>query len=306
MAPDEFTNQELLLDVGDGHTLYVHDWGNAEAKAPIVFLHGGPGSGNSDRYKLRFDPKEHRVIFHDQRGTGKSLPYGSLEHNTAQDLVEDIEKIAERLKLSSFVLTGGSWGSTLALMYALKYPQRVAKLIITGIFTASKSEIDWLDRGYFRIFYPERWQEFVASVPQTHQKDPTAYHAKLILGNDEAKARASAKLYAALEGSLMSIDERPHLPTSDGTFDLVPTKIEAYYMRHACFMPEERYIMKNAHKLTMPVWVIQGRFDMVCPPVSAHELHQHIAGSKLIWTMSGHGNDRSTYDVMRTLYLQES
>ncbi len=304
MTPDEYTNQELMLDVGDGHTLYVHDWGNAKAKTPIVTLHGGPGSGASDRHKQRFDPSTQRVIFHDQRGTGRSLPYGSLEHNTTNQLVEDIEKIAVRLKLNSFTLTGGSWGSTLALMYALKYPKRVSRLIVTGIFTASKSEIDWLDEGYFRIFYPELWQNFVASVPKAHQKNPTAYHAKYILGKDEAKARLSAAAYANLEGSIMSLDDRPSPKTNTDEFDMAPAKIETYYLQNACFLPEDRYILKNAHKLTMPTWIVQGRFDMVCPPVTAHELHQRIKGSKLIWTMSGHGNDRSTYDVMRTLFLQ--
>jgi proline iminopeptidase len=307
MTPDAFTNQEILLDVGDGHTLYVHDWGNKKAKTPIVFLHGGPGSGCHDRYKERFDPKLQRVIFHDQRGCGRSTPYGSLEHNTTQDLVEDIEKLATKLRLTKFTLTGGSWGSALALMYALKYPKRITKLIVAGVFTGSQSEIDWLDQGYFRIFYPELWQDFIASVPASQQKDPTAYHAKRILGKNEANVISSAEVYANLSGSIMSLDSRPSPAASaDENFDPISTKIETFYMQNKCFMPEDRYIMKNAHKLTMPTWIVQGRYDMVCPPVTAHELHQRIKGSKLIWTMASHGNDRSTYDVMRTLFLQEN
>lgn len=304
MTPDEFTNQELLLDVGDGHQIYVHDWGNPKAKTPIVALHGGPGSGSSDRHKLRFDPRVSRVIFHDQRGTGRSLPYGSLEHNTTDHLIQDIETIATKLQLPKFTLTGASWGSALALAYAIKHPKRVARLILTGVFTAVKSEIDWLDQGYFRIFYPELWQDFVGSVPKSQQKDPTAYHAKYILGNDEAKAKKSAFLYGQLEGAIMSLDDRTHASQYSEDFDHVPTKIEVHYLQHQCFLPD-RYIMQNAHKLTMPTWIVQGRYDMVCPPVTAHELHQRIKGSKLIWTMAGHGNDRSTYDVMRTLFLQD-
>lgn len=305
MTPDEFTNQELMLEVGDGHTIYVQEWGNPEATTPIVFLHGGPGTGCSDRHKLRFDPTRQRVVFHDQRGTGKSTPYGALEHNTTEHLVEDIERVAAALNLNTFVLTGGSWGSTLALMYALKYPARVAQLIISGLFTASKSEIDWVDRGYFRIFYPELWQAFAASVPDTHRKNPTDFHAQRILGGNEAEAVESGKAYSNLEGSLMSLDDRQK-PDYGDEFDIVPIKTEVYYLQNKCFMPEERYILNNADKLTMPVWIVQGRYDMVCPPVTAHELHQRIPHSKLIWTMAGHGNDRSTYDVMRTLYLQES
>ncbi len=303
MNPDEFTNQELMLDVGDGHQLYVHDWGNPKAKTPIVFLHGGPGSGCKDKHKLTFDPGIHRVIFHDQRGCGKSTPYGSLEHNTTNELVEDIEKIAKKLKLQKFILTGGSWGSTLALMYALKHPERVEQLVIRGVFTAQKSEIDWLDHGYFKLFYPELWQRYEESVPKTHRKDPTAYHAKHILGDDQSKLIESAKAYGELESSIMSIDDRPHLQAApDEEYDPTFVKLEVNYMQNRCFIPEG-YIMKNAHKLTMPVWIVQGRFDMVCPPATAYELHQRIKGSQLLWAMAGHGNDRSTYDIVRTLYL---
>lgn len=306
MTPDEFTNQELMLDVGDGHSLYVHDWGNPKAKTPIVFLHGGPGSANKDRYKLRFDPTTHRVIFHDQRSSGKSTPYGSLEHNTTEHLVEDIEKIAVKLGLDAFVLTGGSWGSTLALMYALKHPERVSKLIVTGVFTASKEEIDWLDQGYFKTFYPELWETFVATVPKSHQHDPTAYHAKRILGGNEAEARESAMLYNQLEGTIMVLDERKQLPPDPAEFDPVGPKIEVHYLQNHCFLPEEGYILNHASELTMPTWIVQGRFDMVCPPITAYELHKRVSGSKLIWTMAGHSNDRSTYDVLSTLYLQDS
>jgi proline iminopeptidase len=124
MTPDEYTNQELMLEVGDGHILYVHDWGKKDAKNPIVALHGGPGYGFSDKHRRRFDPKKQRVIFHDQRGVGKSTPKGSLEHNTTEDLVEDVEKIAKKLNLKSFIVTGGSWGTTLALAYTTSIQHR--------------------------------------------------------------------------------------------------------------------------------------------------------------------------------------
>src|SRR4051812_19735118 len=129
MTPDQHTNQELMLAVGDGHELYIQDWGNSTAKTPIINLHGGPGSGSANRYRKYFDPNKQRVIFFDQRGAGKSTPFGSLEHNTTQDLVEDIEKIAQKLELDTFVLAGGSWGSTLALAYGIAYPKRVAGMV---------------------------------------------------------------------------------------------------------------------------------------------------------------------------------
>lgn len=147
MTPDTYTNQEFFLDVGDGHQLYVQDWGNPQAKTPIIFLHGGPGAGCHDGHKQMFDPALQRAIFFDQRGAGKSLPAGHLEHNTTADLIGDIEKLADRLKLSGFIITGGSWGCCLALAYALKHPKRLKALVLRGIYTASKSETAYLDDG---------------------------------------------------------------------------------------------------------------------------------------------------------------
>lgn len=303
MTPDEHTNQELHLDVGDGHTIYVQDWGIAKAKTPIFFLHGGPGNGTGDKYKLRFDPKINRVIFHDQRGSGQSTPYGSLKNNTTDKLVGDITKIADKLKIKKFAVAGGSWGSTLALAYALKHPDRVSDLLIQGIFTGSKSEIEWIDHGFFRLFYPEVWEEYLQTVPKSHRKNPTEYHAKYILGSPGPKQIASAMAYQKLESSVLVLDDRPTIPADPETYDSNFITIETHYLQNGCFMPD-RYILDNAHKLTMPTWIVQGRYDMVCAPAVAYELHQRIKGSKLIWTMAGHGNDRSTYDVLRTLYLQ--
>ncbi len=178
MTPDDFTNQELFLDVGDGHQLYVHDWGRADAAIPIVFLHGGPGNGCDDRDKQKFDPAKQRLIFHDQRGSGKSIPLGSLENNTTSDLVEDIEKIARRLKLRNFVITGGSWGSCLALAYGIKYPKRLTGMVLQGLFTGSQDEISWLGKGRFREFYPDAWNRYSEATPPEYRSDPSAYHSK--------------------------------------------------------------------------------------------------------------------------------
>jgi proline iminopeptidase len=303
MNPDDYTIQELMLDVGDGHQLYVHDWGNKQAKQPIIFLHGGPGSGVKDRYKQNYDPQRHRVVFFDQRGSGKSLPYGSLEQNTTQDLVEDIEKIAIKLKLNTFMLNGGSWGSCLALAYALKYPKRVHSMILRGIFTGSKAEIDWLKNGLFAQFFPDVYAQFLQATPAEHLTDAADYHFKRILGNDWQASTESAIAVGNLESALLSLDDR-HIPlTFSEDYDPTFVRIETHYMANNCFM-EDRYILENAHKLTMPIWLIQGRYDMVCPPSTAYELHKKIKTSQLIWTLAGHGNDRSTYDVDRTLLLQ--
>jgi proline iminopeptidase len=299
MTPDEFTILETFIDVGDNHQLYLQDWGNPKAKNPIIFLHGGPGSGVNNKHRQRFNPYEQRVIFFDQRGCGKSLPYGSLSDNTTDNLVDDIELIAQHRGLEKFVITGGSWGSTLALAYALKYPDRVIAMTLAGIFTGSQAEIDYLDKGDYRVFFPDVWDHYLSQTPKSHQADPTKYHFDRILGDDINALRSSAYLYSNLESSLMSLDDR--FTAQEVTdFDAIPTRIEVHYLANHCFMPD-RYILDNAHKLTMPIWLVQGRYDVVCPPKIAYELHAKILNSTLIWTMAGHGNDRSNYDVIRTI-----
>jgi len=302
MTPDEFTIAETFIDVGDGHKLYVQDWGNKEARLPILFLHGGPGVGVKNKYRQQFEPKIQRVIFFDQRGSGKSLPKGSLKENTTSKLVEDIEKIADSLKLEQFIITGGSWGSCLALAYSLKHPKRIHAMVLRGIFTGSKSEIEWLDKGRFETFFPDVWQKFESSVPASHSSTPTAYHFKMALGGDKLEAKKSAYAYENLEGALLSLDDR-YTPEDFDEYDPSGIRIEIHYLVNDCFMPD-RYILNNAHKLKMPIWLIQGRYDMVCPPKTAYRLHQKLPNSELIWATAGHTNDRPIYDANRTILLQ--
>jgi len=268
MVPDEFTIQETFVDVGDGHQLYVHEWGNPKAHTPIVFLHGGPGDGTHPRHQQYFNPYEQRVVFFDQRGAGKSVPYGSLEHNTTTDLVEDIEKIAKHIGLEQFALTGSSWATVLGLAYALKYPHRVVAIALRGIFTGSQGEIDYLDKGGYHIFFPDAWDNYLSQTPKARHNDPTAYHFERILGDNPAIMHKSAYIYANLERSLLSLDDR-FTPQDLDTFDPIPTRIEAHYMSNHCFLPD-RYILDNADKLTMPIWIIQGRYDVICPPRTAY------------------------------------
>ncbi len=301
MTPDEFTIAETFLDVGDGQKLYVQDWGNKNARLPIIFLHGGPGDGVKNKYRQQFEPKTQRVIFIDQRGAGKSLPYGSLENNTTTHLVEDIEKIAKNLKLDKFIITGGSWGSCLALAYGLKYPRRVSAMVLRGIFTGSSEEIKWLDEGRFKTFFPDVWEKYLSETPEQYRNDPGKYHLKRAVGKDEQAARQSAYAYENLEGALLNLDDR-YVPESFEEYDPAGIRIEIHYLINRCFLPN-RYILNNAHKLTMPIWLIQGRYDMVCPPQTAYELYQKLPNSHLVWTTAGHGNDRPNYDANRTILL---
>ncbi len=159
MNDDEYTLESGLLDVGDGHQIYYQRWGNPNAK-PIFYLHGGPGSGSRDKYKALFDPVKHQVIFHDQRGSGQSTPFGSTENNTTQKLIEDIEKLREKFGFDKFQIIGGSWGSTLGLAYAIEHPDKVEKILLWGIYAGTKVETDYIVQGGLKTHYPESWQHF--------------------------------------------------------------------------------------------------------------------------------------------------
>jgi len=304
MTPDTFTITETMLPVGDGHELYVHDWGNKSAKTPIIVLHGGPGSHVKDAGKQLYDPTRQRVVFFDQRGCGKSTPYGSLEHNTTQDLISDISKIADHFGFEKFILTGGSWGSCLALAYALEHPERVVGLVITGVFTGSREEIDWLDQGRFKTFFPDVWDRYLAATPNEHHADPGAYHYERIMSSDADAARDSGHTYDTLESSVISLDDR-HLPEPVATYDPASIRIEMHYMHETCFMPD-RYILDNAHKLTMPVRIVQGRYDMVCPPNTAYALHAILPDSELVWATGGHRPEHETSNLLRMFLRQLS
>lgn len=300
MTPDKYMIAEKMLEVGDGHSLYIQLWGNDKSVKNIIFLHGGPGGGCSDSHKTIFDPAKHKVAFFDQRGSGRSLPYGSLKKNTTGELVEDINKVAEAAGFKKFAIVGGSWGSTLALAYGVKYPKRLEYMIIRAVFTARQSEINFLDEGGFRPFFPEVWEEYQNSVPAKHRDNPSRYHMKRIFGKNAEEAKSSAYAYARLEHSLLTLDDRFEMDKFE-EFDPKPITVECHYLVNRCFMPEG-HIMSNAHKIKCPVYIVQGRYDIVCPPATAYELSKKLSDSRLILTIASHvGWERSLWDVMRTI-----
>lgn len=300
MQKDSYTNSEFMLPVGEGHELYIVDWGNKTAKTTIIYLHGGPGGSMSDKAKAIFNPAIHRVIFFDQRGAGNSTPSGSLKNNTTQDLIEDITKIAKKLSIKKFYLYGTSWGSTLALAYATAYPKNVAGLVIGGVFTGSQQEINWLDQGYFKTFYPEVWQNYVDKTPKEFQNNPSAYHFDKALNGTTKEQKLSAYTYESVEGNLVRLDDR-FAPETYDNYDPSKIRIEIHYLANSCFMMD-RHILDNAHKLTMPVHIVQGRYDMVCPPATAHELHSKLPTSKLYWTLSGHAVEHEGANIFRAIF----
>jgi proline iminopeptidase len=300
MNKDQFVISEKMLDVGDGHTLYIQEWGNPDTSTPIIFLHGGPGSQVKDKHKGAFDPKTQRVIFFDQRGCGKSTPYGSLENNTTDKLIEDITKIADAFSAKTFVLHGSSWGSTLALAYALKYPERVHALVIGGVFTGSKAEADWIDKGQFKTFFPDVWQAYLDRTPAEHHSDPSKYHFDKAVNGTADEQKLSGYAYDCLEGGVIQLNDR-HEAEDFEEYDPAGIRLEMHYLSNGCFLPD-RHILNNADKLNMPVHIVQGRYDMVCPPHTAYELHAKLPNSKLYWTLSGHKHEHEGENIFRSIF----
>lgn len=302
MTPDEFTNQELMLAVGDGHSIYVHDWGNPKVKTAVMYIHGGPGNGCTDRDKQKFNPETQRVIFHDQRGAGKSTPAGSLAHNTTADLVADIKKITDELHMDNVVLAGGSWGSTLSLAFAIAHPDRVAGLVIDGVYTATKGEADWFEHGGWREFFPDAWEAYQATVPASDRANPSAYHYKEVQSGDPERVKKAAYAYVGMELAILKLDEQyQNRPYQD--FEPAGGLIEMHYLANNCFLPEN-HIVENASRLTMPVYIVQGRYDMVCRPAVAYALHQKLPNSQLIWTINGHMKQHEAKTVLKILLDQ--
>lgn len=302
MTEDQYTNQTSILPVGDGHELWVHDWGNKKAKTPIFFLHGGPGSQCKDKHKFPFDGATQRVIFHDQRGSGQSVPTGELKYNTTQELASDITKIADHLGITTFIITGGSWGSTLALYYALENPDRVEAVVVSGVYTGSQSEIDWMDKGLFRTHFPDVWDNYVTTVPAEYKDDPTAYHMANMIGDNEEKKLAAARAYGDLEAAIISLNDF-HAPTPETETDLSGNLLEMYYLANRCFLPD-RYILDAAYKLTMPLHIVQGRYDFVCPPTTAYELSKRAPNTHCTFIQAGHAAEHETTTALSLIYHQ--
>lgn len=300
MTEDQYTNQTMSLSVGNGHELWVHDWGNKEAKTIFFFLHGGPGGRCKDKHKLPFDPLTQRVIFHDQRGSGQSTPLGERKHNTTQDLASDITKIADKLGIESFIITGNSWGSTLSLYYAENNPSRVRSVVVSGVWLGTRAEMNNMNNGAWRSHFPDLWDWFVSTVPGEHQKDPASYHFAQINSEVPSKVSESARIYGDMEMGILSLDDR-HVPTTAIDYDPSGMLIEMQYMSELCYM-SDGYLLKNADKITMPTHIIQGRYDFVCPPENAYALHKAVPHSTITWVTSGHAAEHENITAQKLIY----
>lgn len=261
------------LDVGDGHELYYEESGNPGGK-PVVFLHGGPGGGTTAKMRQFFDPSAYRIVLFDQRGAGRSRPHANLEANTTWHLVDDIERLRRHLGIERWQVFGGSWGSTLALAYAETHPERVTELVLRGIFMLRRKEIEWFyQRGVSELF-PDLWQHFLAPIPENERDDLLhAYHRRLT-GDDSATRLRAAKAWSVWEGSTSTLLPKAEVRKifEEDDMALSMARIESHYFVNAGFM-EEGQLLRDVDRVRhIPAVLVQGRYDVVCPPVTAWEL----------------------------------
>ncbi|WP_163847999.1 prolyl aminopeptidase [Pseudooceanicola aestuarii] len=272
---------QRVLEVGEGHAIYVEQAGNPEGR-PVVVLHGGPGGGCSPAMRRYFDPNRYRIILFDQRGCGRSRPHASVEDNTTWHLVRDIETIRETLNIPRWAVFGGSWGATLALIYAQAHPQAVTHLVLRGVFLMTEGELDWFYGGGAAAFWPESWQRFIAPIPEDERHDMIgAYHRRLFCG-DMRQEVIHAKAWSTWENALASISSSGHGGEPPADYARAFARLENHYFTHRGWLGEDRQILDNMGRIEhIPGVIVQGRYDMVCPPQTAWELSRRWPNSEL-------------------------
>lgn len=265
---------QRMLPVGDGHLVYVEQCGNPDG-IPVVVLHGGPGGGCSPSMRRYFDPDKYRVILFDQRGCGRSRPHASVANNTTWHLVADIELIRETLEIDQWAVFGGSWGATLSLIYAQAHPSAVTHLILRGVFLMTKAELDWFYGGGAGKFWPEVWERFTKLVPQDEQGDfIAAYHRRLFSG-DLRIEQEYGRAWSAWENALASIHSSGGAQEGPSGYARAFARLENHYFINAGFLDFDGQILAQMDRIAhIPGVIVQGRYDMICPPTSAYALAQ--------------------------------
>ena len=265
---------QRMLDVGQGHSIYVEQCGNPHG-IPVVVLHGGPGGGCSPAMRRYFDPEIYRVVLFDQRGCGRSRPHAAISDNTTWHLVADIERIRRLLGIDSWIVFGGSWGATLSLVYAQTHPERATHLVLRGVFLMTESELDWFYGGGAGRFWPETWARFVAPIPENERGDLIkAYNKRLFSGN-LAQETKYARAWSAWENALASIQSNGHSGESPGHYARAFARLENHYFANAGFLEFDGQILANMGRIShIPGVIVQGRYDMICPPSAAWKLNE--------------------------------
>jgi len=292
LYPETTPFNHFLLPVGDSHQLYVEQCGNPKGQ-PVVFIHGGPGVGCSSNDRRFFNPEKYHIILFDQRGCGRSLPFGSLENNETTLLVADIEKIRLQLNIKKWHVFGGSWGSTLSLAYAQTHPEFVMSLVLRGIFLGRAEDTRWaFEGGGGTRLFPDYWQEFLDALPEGENQTSVKAAYNIMIGDDKVAAEKVAQAWAKWEIRCCTLKPNEEfvaaLTDDDSCWTL--SRHEAHYMAHGCFLTENQ-LLANCDKIQeIPTVIVHGRYDIICPFDNAWLLHQQLPNSELFSTIAGHAS----------------
>ncbi|MGX9352488.1 prolyl aminopeptidase [Shimia sp. W99] len=269
------------MDVGDGHTVYYEQSGNPDG-LPVVVVHGGPGGGSSPAMRRYFDPKVYRIILFDQRGCGRSRPHASTESNTTWHLIADMERIRAALGIDEWIVFGGSWGATLSLLYAQTHPERAVCLVLRGVFLMTQSELDWFYGGGAGQFWPETWKRFSDLIPESERGDMIqAYHRRLFSG-DHATEVKYAQAWASWENALASVYSNGAGGEPPAEYARAFSRLENHYFLNRGFLAQDGHILANMDRIQdIPGYIVQGRYDMICPPRAAYALSERWKRSRL-------------------------
>lgn len=280
---------QRMLDVGDGHHVYMEQSGNPDG-LPVVVFHGGPGGGCSPAMRRYFDPEQYRIILFDQRGCGRSKPHASVEANTTWHLVADIEHIRETLNIDQWIVFGGSWGATLGLIYAQAHPERVAHLVLRGVFMMTQKELDWFYGGGAGQFWPETWDRFAKIIPKDEHGDFIAAYHKRLFSGDKATEIKYAQAWASWENALASVNSDGRGGSAGGEYSRAFSRLENHYFTNAGFLEYDGQLLDQVGKMShIPGTIVQGRFDMICPPATAYELAKKWGNAELkMVPLAGH------------------
>lgn len=280
LFPSLSPHQSGMLNVGDGHQIYWEECGNPKG-TPVVFLHGGPGAGCAGVHRRFFDPQHYRIILFDQRGCGRSTPRAAVENNTTVHLIGDIEKLRTYLAIDKWIVFGGSWGSTLGLAYGIEHPTRCMGFILRGIFMGQEYEGDWFLHR-MGTFQPEAGEAFLNFLPEEERADPLTHYVRRLMDPDPDIHLPASLAWAQYEEKCATL--LPHhynsAPDPEGTLCLA--RLEAHYFHHNFFMAKD-HLFENLHQIThLPCIIVQGRYDVVCPPRTAYKLAQNWPKSQYI------------------------
>jgi proline iminopeptidase len=262
-----------MLPLDAVHQMYWEECGNPRGQ-PVLFLHGGPGAGSAPAHRRFFDPQHYRIVIYDQRGAGRSTPLGELRDNTTPHLIEDIETLRRHLQIDRWLVFGGSWGSTLALAYGEAHPERCTGFILRGIFLCRRSEIDWFLYG-LRTLFPDAWRTFAGAIPSDERQDLLAAYYRRLTDPDATVHMAAARAWSIYEGACSTLLPSPETVAyfAGDVVALGLARIEAHYFSHDIFLPQNALLERVGRVRKIAATIVQGRYDAVCPIVTADELH---------------------------------